>query len=151
MKAIVYTQFGPPEVLQLKEVEKPAPKEDEVLVRVHASSVNHGDWSFVRGKPFLVRLMGAGLLKPKNRILGVDIAGRVEAVGVSVEQFQPGAEVFGDIGDHGFGGFAERPIGGRLSPIVRRPGHRECSKFRALAAFHGGARSRRHRFCPAAV
>jgi NADPH:quinone reductase-like Zn-dependent oxidoreductase len=107
MKAIVYAHFGPPEVLQLKEVDKPAPKEGEVLVRVRASSVNHGDWSFVRGKPFLVRLIGAGLFRPRNRILGVDIAGRVEAVGASVEQFQPGEEVYGDTGDRGFGGFAE--------------------------------------------
>ncbi len=107
MKATVYTQFGPPEVFQLKEVERPALKDDEMLVRVHASSVNHGDWSFVRGKPFLVRLIGAGLFKPKNNILGADIAGRVEAVGRDAKQFQPGEEVFGDIGDHGFGGFAE--------------------------------------------
>jgi NADPH:quinone reductase-like Zn-dependent oxidoreductase len=107
MKAIVYEKYGPPEVLQLKEVEKPTPKEDEVLVKVHAASVNYPDWAFVRGEPFMVRLTGSGLLKPKNTILGADIAGRVEAVGRNVKQFQPGDEVFGDLSGCGFGGFAE--------------------------------------------
>ena len=107
MKAIVYTEYGPPDVLQLKEVNKPTPKEDEVLVRVHAASVNYSDWSFLRGKPFLVRLMGSGVLKPEINILGADIAGRVEAVGRNVEKLQPGDEVFGDISDCGYGGFAE--------------------------------------------
>ena len=105
MKAIVYHKYGPPDVLQLKEVEKPAPKEDEVLVKVRATSVNYSDWAFVRGKPFLVRFV-SGLLKPK-RILGADIAGRVEAVGRNIKQFQPGDEVFGDISGCGWGGFAE--------------------------------------------
>ncbi|HUW10965.1 MAG TPA: NAD(P)-dependent alcohol dehydrogenase [Anaerolineae bacterium] len=107
MRAVVYTKYGPPEVLQLREVEKPALMEDEVLVKVHAASVNYADCSFVRGKPFLVRLIGAGLLKPRNTILGSDIAGRVETVGGKVMQFQPGDEVFGDISDRGMGGFAE--------------------------------------------
>ena len=80
MKAIVYTKYGSPEVLELKEVEKPTPKEDEVLIKVHAASVVYSDWAFVRGEPFLSRLY-QGLLKPKNTILGADIAGRVEAVG----------------------------------------------------------------------
>ena len=106
MKAIVYTKYGPPDVLELKEVEKPTPKDNEVLIKVHAASVNYSDWSFVRGKPFLIR-MYQGLLKPKNTILGADIAGRVEAVGRSVKQFQPGDEVFGDISECGWGGFAE--------------------------------------------
>jgi len=107
MKAIVYTEYGPPDVLQLKEVEEPTPKDNEVLVKVHAASVNYPDWACVRGKPFMVRLMGSGLLKPKHKILGADIAGRVEAVGRNVKQFQPGDEVFGDKGAWGFGGFAE--------------------------------------------
>ncbi len=106
MKAIVYTKYGPPDVLQLIEVEKPTPKEDEVLVKVYATSVNYSDWAFVRGEPFLSR-MYQGLLKPKNTILGADIAGRVEAVGVNVKQFQPGDEVYGDISAYGWGGFAE--------------------------------------------
>jgi NADPH:quinone reductase-like Zn-dependent oxidoreductase len=106
MKAIVYEKYGPPDVLQLKEVEKPTPKEDEVLVKVYATSINYSDWAFVRGEPFLSR-MYQGLLKPKNTILGADIAGRVEAVGVNVKQFQPGDEVYGDISAYGWGGFAE--------------------------------------------
>jgi NADPH:quinone reductase-like Zn-dependent oxidoreductase len=103
MKAIVYEKYGPPEVLQLKEVEKPTPKEDEVLVKVHAASINYSDWHVLRGESFLLRLMN-GLLKPKHKILGDDIAGRVEAVGRNVKQFQPGDEVFG-ISD--FDAFAE--------------------------------------------
>ena len=107
MKAIVYTEYGPPDVLQLKEVEKPTPKDNEILVKVHAASVNYSNSAFVRGKPFIVRLMGSGLLKPKHKILGSDIAGRVEAVGRNVKQFQPGDEVFGDLSGCGRGGFAE--------------------------------------------
>jgi NADPH:quinone reductase-like Zn-dependent oxidoreductase len=107
MKAIVYTEYGPPDVLQLKEVEKPTPKDDEVLIGVHAASANARDWRLMRADPFLVRLMVGGLLKPKHKILGSDIAGRVEAVGSNVKQFQPGDEVFGDISECGNGGFAE--------------------------------------------
>ena len=97
MKAIVYTKYGSPDVLQLKEVEKPAPKDDEVLVKIHAASVNAYDWHFLTADIFLVRLMGGGLLKPKKHDTRRDIAGRVEAVGRNVKQFQPGDEVFGDI------------------------------------------------------
>jgi len=108
MKAIVYETFGPPDiVLRLKEVEKPTPRDNEVLVKVHAASINYGDWAYVRGEPFLIRLIGAGLLKPKYKILGSDIAGRVEAVGRNVKQIQPGDEVFGELAMHGWGGFAE--------------------------------------------
>jgi NADPH:quinone reductase-like Zn-dependent oxidoreductase len=103
VKAIVYEKYGPPDVLQLKEVEKPTPKDDEVLVKVHAASVNYGDLPVLRGEP-LQRLMGGGPLKPKHKILGDDIAGRVEAVGVNVKQFQTGDEVFGI---SNFGAFAE--------------------------------------------
>ena len=104
MKAIVYTEYGSPDVLQLKEVEKPTPKDDEVLIKVYAASVNKYDWHFLTADIFLIRLMGGGLLKPKETRLGADIAGRVEAVGKNVKQFQPNDEVFGDIGH---GGFAE--------------------------------------------
>ncbi len=95
MKAIVYTKYGPPDVLQLKEVEKPTPKDDEVLIKVHAASANPADWHLMRGTPYIVRIMGFGLLKPKNSVPGLDVAGRVEAVGRNVKQFQPGDEVFG--------------------------------------------------------
>ena len=107
MKAIVYEKYGPPsEVLQLKEVEKPTPKDNEVLVKIYAASINDGDKSIIRGKPFIARLY-SGLLKPKHTIPGGDIAGQVEAVGRNVKQFQPGDEIFGDIGACGFGAFAE--------------------------------------------
>src|SRR5438445_11495211 len=107
MKAMVYHTYGSPDVLKLEEVQKPVPQDDEVLVQVHATSVNAGDWHLLRAKPFLMRLMGYGLLKPKHTILGSDIAGRVEAVGRNVKQFQSGDEVFGNTAKYGFGGFAE--------------------------------------------
>ena len=109
MKAIVYTKYGAPDVLQLVEVEKPAPKDDEVLVKVQAASVNALDWHLLTADIFLVRLMGMGLSKPKNPILGADIAGRVEAVGKNVSQFRPGDDVFGDIGHGGFAEYAVAP------------------------------------------
>jgi NADPH:quinone reductase-like Zn-dependent oxidoreductase len=102
MKAIVYERYGSPDVLQLKEIEKPIPTEDRVLVKVRAASVNAFDWHMMRGKPFLVRL-SEGLLKPKNQVLGGDIAGVVEAVGSEVKEFKPGDEVFGTVSK----GFAE--------------------------------------------
>lgn len=105
MRAIVFTKYGSPDVLELKEVEKPTPKDAEVLIKVHAASLNDWDWCALRGTPFVNRLL-FGLLKPKKQILGSDIAGRIEAVGKNVKQFQPGDEVFGDLsGD--WGGFAE--------------------------------------------
>src|SRR5258706_12900826 len=94
MKAIVYREYGPPDVLGYEEVEKPAPKDDEVLIEVRAASVNPHDWHFLRGTPYPLRLK-AGLRKPKDPRLGVDLAGRVEAIGKSVTQFHPGDEVFG--------------------------------------------------------
>ena len=104
MKAIVYTKYGSPDVLHLKDVEKPTPKDDEVLIKIRAASVNAYDWHFLTADIFLIRLMGGGLLKPNDSRLGADIAGQVETVGRNVKQFQPGDEVFGDIGH---GGFAE--------------------------------------------
>jgi NADPH:quinone reductase-like Zn-dependent oxidoreductase len=106
MKAIVYLKYGSPDVLKLTEIPKPTAGDDEVLVKVHATSVNVGDWHLMRADPFLVRLM-FGLLRPKHKILGADVAGRVEAVGRNVKQFQPGDEVFGDLAECGFGAFAE--------------------------------------------
>jgi len=95
MKAIVYTKYGPPEVLQLKEVEKPTPRDDEVLIKVQAASVNRSDWEGLRGTPLYARI--GGILKPRHQILGSDIAGRVETAGRNIRRFQPGDEVFGDI------------------------------------------------------
>ncbi len=104
MKAIVYHKYGSPDVLKLEEFQKPTARDDEVLIKVHAASTGAWDWHTLRADPFLVRLMGGGLLKPKNKILGADTAGQVEAVGVNVKQFQPGDEVFGESGS---GAFAE--------------------------------------------
>jgi len=104
MKAIVCTKYGSPDVLQLKEVEKPTPKDNEVLVKVHAASLNAADLETLRGV-FVIRI--AAPLKPMYKILGTDIAGRVEAVGRNVKQFQPGDEIWGDLFVCGFGAFAE--------------------------------------------
>jgi NADPH:quinone reductase-like Zn-dependent oxidoreductase len=109
MKAIVYTKYGSPDVLQLHEVEKPAPWDDEVLVRIHAVSINAADWHIMRGEPALARFLIGGFRKPKNPILGSDIAGRVEAVGKNVTQFQPGDEVFGGVGKGGFAEYVSIP------------------------------------------
>jgi NADPH:quinone reductase-like Zn-dependent oxidoreductase len=108
MKAIVCTKYGSPDVLQLQDVAKPAPKDDEVLIGIHATSINSRDWRRMRANPFFIRLMAGGFLKPKNPILGADVAGRVEAVGSNVRQFQPGDEVFGYLPSAtGRGTFAE--------------------------------------------
>jgi NADPH:quinone reductase-like Zn-dependent oxidoreductase len=106
MKAIVYTQYGSPDVLQLQEVEKPTPKEHEVLVKIHAASTNPADWHTMRGAPFLARLVN-GLFKPKHPRLGADLAGRVEAVGRNVTQFQVGDDVFGCLSLNAMSSFAE--------------------------------------------
>ncbi|HAH24463.1 MAG TPA: alcohol dehydrogenase [Prolixibacteraceae bacterium] len=106
MKAVVYTKYGSPDVLKLKEVEKPSIRENEVLVKVDAASLNAADWHLLRADPFVARFF-IGLLKPKYKILGADIAGRVEAVGRDVKQFKPGDEVFGELSQCGWGGFAE--------------------------------------------
>ncbi len=95
MKAILQTKYGPPDVLQLKEVEIPTPKGNQVLVKVYAASVNAVEYRVMRANPFPLRLMIGGLLRPKEPRFGTDVAGRVEAVGENVKQFQPGDEVFG--------------------------------------------------------
>jgi NADPH:quinone reductase-like Zn-dependent oxidoreductase len=117
MKAIVYTQYGPPAVLKLKEVAKPAPRDDEVLIKVQAVSVNRSDWEGLRGKPLYARI--GGLLRPRQQRLGSDIAGRVEMVGRNVRRFQPGDEVFGDILPR-LGGFAEY-VCARESVLALKP------------------------------
>jgi len=106
MKAIVYTKYGSPDVLQLKDVEKPTPKDNQVLVKIHAASTNPADWHLMRAEPFLARLAN-GLFKPKNTRLGADVAGRVEAVGSNGTQFQVGDDVFGELPLNGLGSFAE--------------------------------------------
>jgi NADPH:quinone reductase-like Zn-dependent oxidoreductase len=95
MKAVIQTKYGVPDVLKLEEVEKPVPKDQQVLIKVHAASINAMDWRGLGGKPIIIRMMGGGFLKPKNPRMGSDVAGRVEAVGENVTQCQPGDAVFG--------------------------------------------------------
>ncbi|MDX8362421.1 NAD(P)-dependent alcohol dehydrogenase [Cytobacillus sp. IB215316] len=106
MKAIVFTKYGSADVLQYKEVVKPIPKEEEVLVKVYAAAANPLDWRFMRAKPFLARIEN-GLFKPKNMRLGADIAGKIVEVGSNVTHFKIGDEVFGEKFETGLGGFAE--------------------------------------------
>src|SRR5438309_1326223 len=106
MKAITYEEFGSPDVLELREVPKPEVEHDKVLVRVRAAYPNPYDWHFMRGLPYIARLSGAGLRKPKRTVLGSDIAGKVEAIGSDVTRFRPGDEVFGCVGAGGFAEYA---------------------------------------------
>jgi NADPH:quinone reductase-like Zn-dependent oxidoreductase len=106
MKAVVMERYGTPDVLELRDLAKPTPKADEVLVRVHAASINDWDWGLLQGTPFVNRMI-SGLFTPKVQILGGDIAGRVETVGGDVKAFVPGDEVYGDLCMSGFGAFAE--------------------------------------------
>jgi NADPH:quinone reductase-like Zn-dependent oxidoreductase len=126
MKAILFHKYGSPDVLQLSEVEKPTPNENQVLIKVVAASANPLDWHRMRGEPFLAR-MGEGLRKPKDTRLGADIAGRVEAVGKNVTEFKPGDEVFGAVGA---GGFAEY-VCTREKNLALKPGN---ISFEAAAA-----------------
>ncbi len=119
MKAMVCRQYGTPDVLRCEDVAKPAPKENEVLIKVVAASVNSADWRLLTADPFLVRLTN-GLLAPKNTILGADVAGRVEEVGHGVTRFRPGDEVFGDLSGCGSGGFAEY-VCGREDVLALKP------------------------------
>ena len=107
MKAVVIERYGTPDILELRDVAKPTPNADEVLVRVHAASVNDWDWGLLQGTPFVNRVVVSGLFKPRVQIIGGDIAGRVEAVGRDVKAFEPGDEVYGDLCMSGFGAFAE--------------------------------------------
>src|SRR5215208_2868425 len=106
MKAIVRDTYGSPDVLELTDIDKPEPGDDEVLLRVHAASVNPADWHILRGAPYIARIE-FGLRKPKDRVLGCDVAGHIEAVGKNVTMLQPGEEVFGSPFMHGLGAFAE--------------------------------------------
>jgi NADPH:quinone reductase-like Zn-dependent oxidoreductase len=109
MQAMIRQKYGAPDVLKMAELETPKPKDDEVLIRVRAASLNAYDWHLLRADPFLVRLGGGGLFKPRGKILGADVAGVVESVGGHVREFKPGDEVYGDLSDSGKGegGFAQ--------------------------------------------
>ncbi len=107
MKAITYNKYGSPDELKLEEVAKPIPKDNEVLIKVRAASINSWDWDLLRGEPFIVRLAGGGIKKPIKKILGCDVAGQVETVGNKVKNIKVGDAVFGDISQSGWGAFAE--------------------------------------------
>jgi NADPH:quinone reductase-like Zn-dependent oxidoreductase len=106
MKALLWERYGPPETLRFGDIERPTPGAGEVLIKVQAASVNAADWRSLRGKPLFSHLT-LGLLRPKYKVLGVDVAGEVQSLGPGVSEFKPGDEVFGNLLDHGFGGFAE--------------------------------------------
>ncbi len=134
MKAIVFTKYGLPEVLKLREVKKPSPKENEVLVKILTTAINDWDWCYVRGKPLMLRLI-YGLTKPNIQILGAEIAGQVESVGSAVKKFQPGDNVYGDISESGFGGFAEF-VCVTEDALIRKP---ESMTFQQAAALSHAA------------
>ena len=120
MKAAVYDQYGSPDVLELKDVEKPLPKEDEVLIKVHAASINSWDWDMLTGVPYEYRLL-SGLFSPKKtNILGCDVAGCVEKIGKNVKKLKPGDEVYGDLSEGNWGGFAEY-VCARESQLAFKP------------------------------
>ena len=118
MKAIVYEKYGLPDVLEFKDVEKPIPLDDEVLIEVHAASVNAYDWHFLTADVFLIRLMSGGLFKPKKKTLGADIAGKIAVIGKNVTQFHVGDQVFGTA-KGGSGGFAEYVCANEKSLVLK--------------------------------
>jgi NADPH:quinone reductase-like Zn-dependent oxidoreductase len=120
MKAIVCTKYGSPDVLQLREIAKPVPKDDEVLIKVHAASINSRDWRRMRANPLFIRLMSGGLLKPKPPILGADAAGHIEAVGCNAKLFRSGEKVFGYLSRYGGRTFAEYVCAGE-NEIALKP------------------------------
>ena len=141
MKAMVRHRFGSPDVMELEECPKPSPGEQEVLVRIRAAAVNPADWHILRGDPWLMRLIGFGLVRPKHRILGADIAGTVEAVGRGVTRFTPGDAVFGDLVSSGWGAFAEY-VCVRESALAPKPENLTFEQAAAvplagLTALHG--------------
>ncbi len=122
MKGVVYTKYGSPDVLELKETEKPLPKDNEVLVKIYAASINSWDWDMLTGRPLEYRFL-SGLLKPKKtKILGCDIAGRIEAVGKNIKRFHVGDDVFGDLCEGFWGGFAEYVCARENELTLKPPG-----------------------------
>jgi NADPH:quinone reductase-like Zn-dependent oxidoreductase len=142
MKAIVQEKYRSPDGLELKEIDKPVVGDDDVLVRVHAAGVDQGVWHLVTGLPYLLRIVGFGLRRPKTRVPGLDVAGRVEAVGRNVIRFQPGDEVFGTCA----GSYAEYACA-RQDKFAPKPANVTfeqaaavpTSAFAALQGLRGGA------------
>jgi NADPH:quinone reductase-like Zn-dependent oxidoreductase len=139
MKAIVYSEYGTPEVLKLKNVEKPGPKDDELLIKIHATAVNSGDWRLRKAEPFAVRLF-FGLFKPKRQILGAVLAGEVSETGKNVSKFKTGDRIFGMTGMT-MGGYAEyknMPEGGCIAVIPAKMSYEEAASvpFGATTALH---------------
>ena len=130
MKASVHTKYGSPDVLRLAEVERPVPKDDEVLIRVRATTVNRTDCGFLRGEPFIVRLF-SGLLRPKATILGSELAGEVEAAGKDVTSFRQGDQVFGLTGMH-FGAHAQYVCLPEDAPIAAKPANMDYEEAAAV-------------------
>jgi NADPH:quinone reductase-like Zn-dependent oxidoreductase len=135
MKAMVFSRYGSPDVLAAREIPKPEPKDDEVLVKVHATAINDWDWSYVRGKPYPYRLM-FGLFRPKVSVLGAEVSGTVEAMGALAKRFRTGDRVYGDISYAGFGGFAEY-VCVRENALVPMPG--DMTFAQAASEISGGA------------
>src|SRR6266496_6002613 len=127
MKSILQTSYGSSDVLRLMDIEKPTPKENQVLVKVHAASINAKDYRMMQADPFFIRLMGNGFLKPKDQRIGTDVAGRVEAIGENVTQFKPGDEVFGCA----TGSFAEYVLA-KESYLTLKPANRSFEEVAAL-------------------
>ena len=127
MKAILHTRYGSPDLLEFKEVEKPAPKEDQVLIKVHAASINAIEYRTMRANPFFIRLMGGGFQRPKDPRFGTDVAGEVEAVGENVKQFKPGDQVFGGAD----GAFADYAMT-KESHLAWKPANRSFEEVAAL-------------------
>jgi NADPH:quinone reductase-like Zn-dependent oxidoreductase len=145
MKAIVYTKYGSPDVLRIKDLEKPTPKNNELLIKVYAASLNVEDLDFLKGRAWSARFLGP--LKPKYKVLGFDIAGRVETVGTNVKQFHPGDEVFGDLFNYGFGAFAEFVCAPEKA-LALKPASLSCEEAatipsRAIIALQGLRNKRR--------
>ena len=137
MKAVVYSNYGSPDVLEIRDVKKPVPNDDQVLIKVRAASINPLDWHFIEGTPYIMRI-GVGLRKPKDPRLGVDMSGQVEAVGKNVTQFKPGDEVFGGRN----GAFAEYVCARADRAIVLKPANltfeqAACVPIAAITALQG--------------
>lgn len=135
MKAVTYQKYGSPDVLHLAEIPKPVPNDDQVLVQIHAVSINSWDWDMLTGRPLEYRVF-SGLFKPrKNQIHGCDIAGRIESAGKNVTKFKVGDEVFGDLSEGGWGAFAEYVCAGEHE-IVKKPASMTFKEAACLS--HGG-------------